>query len=60
MYILYILYISFVSLSNQSRNKAVAQGKFITTEFEPCFDAADFTRVGRDILVQRSQVKICT
>ena len=33
-------------------------GEFVTTEFEPCFDAADFTRAGRDIFVQRSQVYI--
>jgi len=31
-------------------------GRFITTEAEPCFDAADFTRFGRDILAQRSHV----
>ncbi|KAJ1433778.1 hypothetical protein B484DRAFT_447072, partial [Ochromonadaceae sp. CCMP2298] len=30
--------------------------KFVTTEFEPVFDAAEFTRIGRDIFVQRSQV----
>ena len=35
-----------------------AQGKFVTTEFEPCFDAADFIRAGKDIFVQRSQVSI--
>jgi glycine amidinotransferase len=29
---------------------------FVTTEFEPVFDAAEFTRIGRDIFVQRSQV----
>lgn len=29
---------------------------FVTTEFEPAFDAADFTRCGRDIFVQRSHV----
>lgn len=28
----------------------------MTTEFEPCFDAADFMRAGKDIFVQRSQV----
>ena len=33
-----------------------AQGKFVTTEFEPCFDAADFMRAGKDIFVQRSHV----
>ena len=32
------------------------KGKFVTTEFEPCFDAADFMRAGKDIFVQRSQV----
>lgn len=29
---------------------------FVTTEFEPVFDAADFTRIGTDIFAQRSQV----
>ena len=43
------------------RHALAAQGKFVTTEFEPCFDAADFIRAGRDIFVQRSQViKIMT
>lgn len=28
-------------------------GKFVTTEHEPVFDAAEFTRMGRDIFVQR-------
>ena len=40
----------------QDRHKLAAQGKFVTTEFEPCFDAADFIRAGRDIFAQRSQV----
>ena len=40
------------------RHKLAAKGKFVTTEFEPCFDAADFIRAGRDIFVQRSQVSI--
>ena len=30
----------------------------MTTEHEPCFDAADFMRAGKDVFVQRSQVKI--
>merc|ERR1712038_521701 len=38
------------------RHVLAAQGKFVTTEFEPCFDAADFIRAGRDIFAQRSQV----
>ena len=32
------------------------EGKFVVTEFEPCFDAADFIRAGRDIFAQKSQV----
>jgi glycine amidinotransferase len=40
----------------EDRHILAAQGKFVTTEFEPCFDAADFMRAGRDIFVQRSQV----
>ena len=43
----------------EDRHKLAAQGKFVTTEFEPCFDAADFIRAGRDIFVQRSQVYLC-
>ena len=38
------------------RHALAARGKFVTTEFEPCFDAADFIRAGRDIFAQRSQV----
>ena len=34
----------------------VKPGVFSTTEFEPVFDAAEFTRIGKDIFVQRSQV----
>ncbi|MBN3290114.1 GATM protein, partial [Polypterus senegalus] len=42
----------------EDRHKLAAQGKFVTTEFEPCFDAADFIRAGRDIFVQRSQASL--
>lgn len=38
------------------RHQLASQGRFVTTEFEPCFDAADFIRAGRDIFAQRSQV----
>jgi glycine amidinotransferase len=31
-------------------------GRYAVTEFEPVFDAADFMRFGRDIIVQRSHV----
>jgi glycine amidinotransferase len=36
--------------------KVGTANKFVTTEFEPVFDAAEFTRIGKDIFVQRSQV----
>ena len=42
--------------SVEDRHRLTAQGKFVTTEFEPCFDAADFMRAGTDIFAQRSQV----
>ena len=32
------------------------QGRFVVTEAEPTFDAADFIRCGRDLFVQRSHV----
>lgn len=41
----------------EDRHILAAQGKFVTTEYEPCFDAADFMRAGKDIFVQRSQVQ---
>lgn len=40
----------------EERHKLAAKGMFVTTEFEPCFDAADFMRAGWDIFAQRSQV----
>jgi len=40
--------------STEERLKSIEQNKFITTEFEPCFDAADFLRCGKDIFAQRS------
>ena len=44
------------STDAEERSKLADVGKFVTTEFEPCFDAADFIRAGKDIFVQRSQV----
>ena len=46
-----------VDKSAEDRQKFISQGKFVTTEFEPCFDAADFIRAGTDIFAQRSQVR---
>ncbi|XP_071804147.1 glycine amidinotransferase, mitochondrial-like [Asterias amurensis] len=45
-----------VMLSAAERTEQHRSGRHFTTEFEPCFDAADFMRAGRDIFVQRSQV----
>ena len=42
----------------KERHRLAAKGLFVTTEFEPCFDAADFMRAGRDIFAQRSQVRL--
>ncbi|KAJ8035020.1 Glycine amidinotransferase, mitochondrial [Holothuria leucospilota] len=44
--------------TQEAISRQAEEGIFVTTEFEPCFDAADFMRAGRDIFVQRSQV--CT
>jgi glycine amidinotransferase len=33
--------------------------RYVITEFEPVFDAADFVRCGRDLFVQRSNVTNC-
>lgn len=40
----------------EDRHRLAMEGKFVTTEFEPCFDSADFMRCGRDVFAQRSQV----
>jgi glycine amidinotransferase len=40
----------------EDRHALADKGAFVTTEFEPCFDAADFIRFGKDIFGQRSQV----
>ncbi|MEG4810274.1 NarL family transcriptional regulator [Microcoleus sp. F8-D3] len=46
----------FAAKSPEEREELVQQGRYVTTEFEPCFDAADIVRFGRDIFVQRSHV----
>lgn len=40
----------------EDKFKVDEYGAFVTTEFEPVFDAAEFTRIGKDIFCQRSQV----
>ena len=41
---------------DETRLELANQGRYVTTEFEPCFDAADFIRAGKDVFAQRSQV----
>ena len=36
--------------------KLMKEGRYVTTEFVPCFDAADFLRAGRDIFAQSRHV----
>ena len=38
----------------EEKKRLARENKFILTEHEPCFDAADFMRAGRDIFVQQS------
>jgi len=40
----------------EQKKLLAVNGRFVTTEFEPCFDAADFMRCGTDIFAQRSEV----
>jgi len=40
----------------KKRSDDAARGRFVTTEAEPCFDAADMIRCGADVFIQRSQV----
>ena len=32
------------------------ESNYVITEFEPCFDAADFMRAGKDVFVRQSNV----
>ena len=40
-----------------ARRLLTEQGRFVVTEHEPAFDAADIARCGKDIFVQLSQVR---
>ena len=40
----------------ESEFEVGVKDKYVVTEFEPTFDAAEFTRIGKDIFCQRSQV----
>ena len=44
-------------MTNRSYNYEWTRGEdYVTSEFEPLWDAADMTRCGRDIFIQRSHV----
>ena len=43
-------------LSDAEKNKIVESSDWILTEQEPCFDAADIVRFGKDLFVQKSMV----
>jgi N-Dimethylarginine dimethylaminohydrolase len=46
----------FAAKTPEEQEALVKQGRYVTTEFEPCFDTADIVRFGRDLFVQRSHV----
>lgn len=46
----------FAAKSPAKQEALIEQGQYVTTEFEPCFDAADIVRFGHDLFVQRSHV----
>ena len=43
-------------LNYQQKSKTDGKARYVVTEIEPTFDAADFVRCGRDIFGQRSHV----
>ncbi|VDL99016.1 unnamed protein product [Schistocephalus solidus] len=47
---------TYEAIDEVHRNSLMNSYQYVTTESEPCFDAADFIRAGRDIFAQRSQV----
>ena len=44
------------ALSEAEKNKIIETSDWILTEKEPCFDAADAVRFGKDLFVQKSMV----
>lgn len=46
----------FLTDDVEKRKKLDAEGRFGTTEFEPCFDAAEVMRAGKDLFIRRSEV----
>ena len=51
--------LEYAEMSEQERHSlTLRKERYMTTEHEPCFDAADFWKAGKDIFVQRSQVYV--
>lgn len=44
------------NLSNEEKERHMRESDWILTEVEPCFDAADVVRCGKDLFVQKSMV----
>jgi glycine amidinotransferase len=44
------------SLPETEKERMIQESDWILTEFEPCFDAADIVRFGKDLFVQKSMV----
>ena len=42
----------------EARVEWAKAGRYAITDHEPCFDAAEFFRCGRDIFTQRSHVRL--
>jgi len=49
-------YGTWQKLSEEEKNKVIETSDWILTEEEPCFDAADVVRCGKDLFVQKSMV----
>jgi len=49
-------YKKWETLSDAEKNKIIESSDWILTEQEPCFDAADIVRFGKDLFVQKSMV----
>lgn len=47
-------YSEWSALTDDQKRERMASGDWILTEEEPCFDAADVARFGRDLFVQKS------
>jgi glycine amidinotransferase len=49
-------YETWETLPEAEKNRMINETDWILTEYEPCFDAADIIRFGKDMFVQKSMV----